>query len=192
MTDEPVDAAASANGAVLIGLQLGPTAIDSLVALGWLAEPARADPPAIADAVVALLKNAGARSFSARAGGNPAPQPPIALASDTPWGCEALMRLHESGRPLGYCWDAIILRWLRNGDVRPLAHSFALGLYQAEVLHWFAVMLFPDFALRCKQPDAKVKPRDYAYRLKVVAQHGRRGRRSDSPEHESRFASRSM
>jgi len=162
---------------VAIGLQLGSTALDSLVALGWLAPTARADPDAVSDAVVAVFKQAGTVSLRATGAEDLQDEPLTELVSCTPWGSEALLRMQESGQSLGYCWDATILRWLMNGDIRPLAHSFALGYPPGRrVLRWFAGMLSPDFVWRSKQTS-------YAYRLKVVAQHGRRGRRSDNPEH---------
>ena len=148
---------------------------------------ARRDPDAVTDAVIALLKHAGDLSLRAPTGAGPVAQPPIDLMADTPWGCETLLNMQESGRPLGYCWDATTLRWLMKGDVRPLAHSFALGYAPGRVvLRWFAGMLFPDFAPRLKQPDGGVKEQDYAYRLEIISEKGRKGRRRDNSERDIR------
>jgi len=58
LPDKP--AARPKSGAVLIGLQLNAGALDALVTLGWLPDSDRANQDVVSDAVVALLKQAGA------------------------------------------------------------------------------------------------------------------------------------
>lgn len=63
MPEKPADPTAEppgpSSGAVLIGLQLNPAALDTLIALGWLPNADRVNPDAITDSVVALLKYTG-------------------------------------------------------------------------------------------------------------------------------------
>ena len=110
----------------------------------------------------------------------------IEKAPDNPWAVETDRMARESGRSFRACRDLVILRWLKKGDVRPLAHLFATGHRPGpKVLTYFAGMLHPEFAPEFIGFDGQSKVPDYPYRLKVTSTTGAKGPR-DNPEYDLR------
>jgi hypothetical protein len=85
----------------------------------------------------------------------------------TPWGTETDYVHRETGEPLNKCRDYVILRYLMEGDTRPLAALFSIGRAPGPaVLDYLAAMLHPaegteeeiKYALKSKRRSGKSGP----------------------------------
>jgi hypothetical protein len=111
---------------------------------------------------------------------------PAEPAANNPWAIETDRLARESGQSYTACRDVVILRWLKKGDVRPLAHLLLTGHRPGpKVLRYLAGMLHPDFAPVFIGFDGQPKTPDYQYRLTVTSTTGARGPR-DNPENDLR------
>ena len=105
MPDKP--AARPESGAVLISLQLNPGALDRLVTLGWLPDADRANSDVVSDAVVALLKQAGAVGLQPT--GRAVQPAPLEASALNP--VRFMLEAH-----LGIQQDLVALGFLAGGD----------------------------------------------------------------------------
>ena len=79
---------------------------------------------------------------------------------DTPWGSEADYYHRMTDETLEYCRDAVILRYLMDGDTRPLAALMMLGRAPGPaVLRYLAAMLQPTEGSEAENPISLVRKR---------------------------------
>jgi hypothetical protein len=116
----------------------------------------------------------------------PSKSPGAETVPDNAWAIEADRNARESGQSIRACRDVVILRWLKKGDVRPLAHLLWSGHRPGpRVLQYLAGRLHPDLAPEYLGYDGQTKVMEYPYRLEVESTTGARGRR-DNPENDVR------
>jgi len=87
--------------------------------------------------------------------------------TETPWGTEADYAHRVTGEPIEQCRDYVIMRYLMEGDTRPLAALFSLGHAPGTmVLDYVAGMLHPadgteteiEYILKPKRRNGKPGP----------------------------------
>jgi len=80
--------------------------------------------------------------------------------TDTPWGSDADFFHRMTDETPEYCRDFVILRYLMDGDTRPLAALMALGRAPSPaVLKHLAAMLHPAEGSEEKNPISLVRKR---------------------------------
>jgi hypothetical protein len=80
--------------------------------------------------------------------------------TDTPWGSEADYYHRRTDESFEYCRDFVILRYLMDGDTRPLAALMTLGRAPGPaVLQYLAAMFHPAGGSEDKVPISLVRKR---------------------------------
>jgi len=93
----------------------------------------------------------------------------------THWEVEIATMQGVTGRPLEECQKDVMLRWLRAGDARPVAHWLASGLpLPLEVSLYLAGMLDPKRTPMELCADGTEQPVQYSFRLVAKPENGRR------------------